>query len=52
MKERAEGLEKIAATNHTQQLPPGTATRMAIGAEIATAGPAAIGTIRVGAEMA
>src|SRR5262249_6358491 len=51
MKERAEGLEKIASTGDAEQLPPGTATRMAIGAEIAPADPAAIGTVRVGAEM-
>ena len=51
MKERAEGLEKIAATDDTQQLPPGTATGMAIGAEIAPAHPAPIGTVRVRAEM-
>jgi hypothetical protein len=51
VQERAEGLEKIAATGDTQQLPPGTATRMAIGAEIAPAHPAPIGTVWVGAEM-
>src|SRR6266481_7738348 len=51
MKDRAEGLQKIATTDHTQQLPPGTATGMAIGAEIAPADPAAIGTVRVRAEM-
>jgi hypothetical protein len=52
MKDRAEGLEKIAATGDAQQLPPGTPMGMAIGAEIAPAHPATIGTIRVGAEMA
>ena len=51
MKDRPEGLQKIAATDDAQQLPPGTATGMAIGAEIAPAHPAAIGTVRVGAEM-
>ena len=51
MKERAEGLEKIATTGDTQQLPPGTATGMAVGAEIAPARPAPIGTVRIGAEM-
>src|SRR5512145_2736391 len=51
MKERAKGFEKIAATDHTQQLPPGTAIGMAIGAEIAPAHPAAIGTVRVRADM-
>ena len=39
MKERPEGLEKIAATGDAQQLPPGTAIGMAIGAEIAPAHP-------------
>ena len=34
MKERPEGLEKIAATGDALQLPPGTAIGMAIGAEI------------------
>jgi len=52
MEDGAEGLQKIAPTNHTQQLSPGTAAGMAIGAEIAPAHPAAIGTGRVGAEMA
>ncbi|SRR6266487_234415 len=47
MQERAEGLEKIAATDDAQQLAPGTATGMAIGAEIAPADPAPIGTVRV-----
>jgi hypothetical protein len=30
MEERAEGFEKIATTDHTQQLPPGTAMGMAM----------------------
>ena len=51
MKNRAEGLEKRAATGDTQQLPPGTTIGMAIGAEIAPADPAAIGTVWVRAEM-
>src|SRR5207249_514135 len=51
MKERAERLEQRATTDHTQQLPPGTATGMAIGAEIAPADPAARGTVRVRAEV-
>src|SRR4029450_11573377 len=46
MKERAKGFEKIAATGDAQQLPPGTATGMAIGTEIAPADPASIGTVR------
>src|SRR5215467_5548971 len=51
MKDGAEGLEKITVTGNAQQLPPGAAIGMAIGAEIAPAHPAAIGTIWVGAEM-
>ena len=51
MKNRAEGLQKIAATGDTQQLPPGTAIGMAIGAEIAPADPALRGTCRVGAKV-
>jgi len=35
MEEGAEGLQKIAMTDPTQQLPPGTPMGMAIGAEIA-----------------
>jgi hypothetical protein len=52
MQERAESLEKVAATNDAQPLPPETATGMALGAQIAPAHPAAIGTGRVGADMA
>src|SRR5262249_51667796 len=51
MEQGPEGLEKITTADHTQQLPPGTATRMAMGAEIPPSYPAAIGTVRVGAEM-
>jgi len=51
MQERAERLEKIATTDTTQQLSPGTTTGMAIGPDIAPADPAPIGTIWVGAEM-
>ena len=51
MEERADHLEKIVTTDHTQQLPPGTAIGMAIGAEIAPADPAPIGTVRVRAEV-
>ena len=52
MEEGTEGLQKVAVAGDTEQLPPGTAIGMAIGAEIAPAHPAARGTIRVGAEMA
>src|SRR5262249_36573684 len=51
VKECTKGLEKVTTTDHTQQLPPGTAIGVAIGAEIAPAHPAAIDTVRVGAEM-
>src|SRR5207344_3145088 len=51
VQERAESLQEIATTDHTQQLPPGTATGMAVGAEMAPAHPAARGTIWVGAEV-
>lgn len=34
MKQCAEGLEKIAATGTAQQLPPGPAIGMAIGADV------------------
>src|SRR4029453_10826681 len=34
MEDRAEGLQKVPATDDAQQLSPGTATGMAIGAEI------------------
>src|SRR5262249_9099975 len=52
MKNRAKGFEKIATTNDAQQLSPGTAVGMPIGAEIAPAHPAPVGTVRIGAEMA
>src|SRR5215510_281511 len=39
MKNRAEGLQKRAATGNAQQLPPGTAIGVAIGAEVAPADP-------------
>jgi hypothetical protein len=51
MEERAEGLQKVAATGDAQQLPPGTATGMAIGADIAPSDPSPIGTVWVRAEM-
>ena len=50
MEDRPEGLQKVAATDDAQQLPPGTTTGMAIGTEIAPAHPAALGTVGVGAE--
>jgi len=51
VKECAEGLEKRAVTGDAQQLPPGASIGMAVGAEIAPAHPAPIGTVWVGAEM-
>ena len=47
MEEGAEGLEKIAVTGDAQQLPSGAPIGMAVGAEIAPAHPAPIGTVRV-----
>ena len=51
VKDRAEGLQKRAATGDAQQVSPGTPTGMAIGAEIAPADSAPIGTVRVRAKM-
>jgi hypothetical protein len=51
VKDGAEGLEKIVTTDYTQQLPPGTATGMAIGTEIAPARPAPVLALRVWTEM-
>src|SRR5437660_6864070 len=51
MQERADGLQKVAATGDTQQLPPGAAIGIAIGAQIAPPHPAPIRTVRVWAEM-
>src|SRR5438128_630179 len=51
MQERAEGLQKGATTGDAEQLPPGTAVGMAIGAEIAPADPALVPTVRVRAAM-
>ena len=51
MEEGAESLQKIAMTDHTQELSPGTPIGMAIGTEVAPAHPASIGTIWVRAEV-
>jgi hypothetical protein len=51
VEDRPEGLQKVAATDDAQQLPPGTPTGIAISTEIAPVHPAAIGTVGVGAEM-
>src|SRR3989442_13437271 len=51
MQERAEGLQKVAATGDAQQLPPGTAIGMAIRAEVAPSHPSPIGTVRIRAKV-
>src|SRR5262249_36350007 len=51
VKKCAEGLQKVAATDHTQELSPGAPIGMAIGAEIPPADPAPRGTIWVRAEV-
>src|SRR5262249_48451187 len=51
MQQRAVGLIKIAVARHTLPLPPGLATRVPIGADIAAAEPAVIGTIMSRTEM-
>src|SRR5215467_10480434 len=51
MKDCPEGLQKIATTDDTQQLPPGAPIGMAISAQIAPADPAPIGTVGVRAEV-
>src|SRR5262249_31771229 len=47
----AQGLQEVATTDDAQQLSPGPAIGMAIGAEIPPTRPAPIGTVRIGAEM-
>ena len=51
MKDRAVGFVEVALTGDTLQLPPGLATGMSIGADIAAAQPAMIGTIRLWTEV-
>ena len=51
MKDGAEGLEKVATTSDAEQLSPETATRMAVGAAVAPADPAPVGTGWVGREL-
>jgi hypothetical protein len=51
MQGRAMGFEKIASARHTGQLPPGTATGMAIRPDIAAPHPAIIVARWLGAEM-
>lgn len=52
MKDRAEGLQKIAVPDDTQQLPPGTAIGMAIDAEIPPTHAVLVSIIGVGIEIA
>lgn len=51
MKYRAVGFVEVALTGDTLQLPPGLATGMSIGADIAAAQPAMVGTIRLWTEV-
>ena len=51
MEEGAEGLKQLAPPDPPQQLPPGPAIGMAMGAKGPPAPPAAIGTVRVRADM-
>src|SRR5438132_2903860 len=51
MEERAEGLQKGAATGDAEQLAPGTAMGMAIGPQIVQPQPAAIATAPMGAKV-
>src|SRR5205823_12178725 len=51
MKDRPQALQEVAATGDAEQLPPGPAMGVAIGAEIAPADPAPIGTVRVRTEV-
>jgi hypothetical protein len=51
MEDRAVGFITIPLARYTLKLPPGLTTGMAVGADIAQAEPAAIGTIRIGTEM-
>ena len=52
MQERAEGLHEIALASGAVELTPGTTIGMTVGAEIAPAHPATLGTVRVGAAIA
>src|SRR5262249_44052925 len=46
MKDRAVGFVEVSVAGDTLQLPPGTASGMPIGAEVAASEPAMVGTIR------
>src|SRR5262249_41582921 len=51
VEEGPEGLENIAATHDAQQLSPGTAIGVAMGAEIPPAHSAPVGAVWIGADM-
>src|SRR6266478_1019299 len=51
MKDRPEALQKVAATGDAEQLPPGTAVGMAIGADVPPSHPTPIHTVWIGAEV-
>src|SRR5215831_18567261 len=51
VKDRAMGFREIALAGDALQLPPGLATGMPIGADIAAAQPAMVGTIRLWTEV-
>ena len=51
MKDRAVRLRKIALAGDTLQLPPGLATGMPIGADVAASEPAVVGAIGIRTEV-
>src|SRR5467141_2776807 len=51
MQRGAVGFEEVATTGGAAQLAPGSTARMTIGAEVPTARPPRIGTLRGGAEV-
>ena len=51
MKDRAVRLREVAVAGDTLQLAPGLAAGMPIGADVAAAEPAMVGTIRLGTEV-
>jgi len=50
-KDRAVGFVEVSVAGDTLQLPPGTATGIPIGAEVAASEPAMVGTIRSWTEV-
>src|SRR2546429_8194548 len=51
MKNRAMGFGDIPVTGDTLQLAPELATRMSVGADVAAAEPAMVGTIRIATKV-